>query len=64
MDARNSYGLANIYLAQGKLTEGRVKHEEALKIRIDVFKETHPYTACSYWKLGRLWQTEDWEKAR
>lgn len=63
MDARNVYGLANIYLAQGKFLEGRTKHEEALLIRQDVFKEKHPYTACSYWKLGCLWQAEDWQKA-
>ncbi|KAJ3496718.1 hypothetical protein NLG97_g2459 [Lecanicillium saksenae] len=63
MDTRNVYGLANIYLAQGKVHEGRLEHEKALELRLEVFTETHPYTACSYWKLGRLWQTDDWQKA-
>uniref|UniRef100_A0A0B7JQ68 Kinesin light chain n=1 Tax=Bionectria ochroleuca TaxID=29856 RepID=A0A0B7JQ68_BIOOC len=63
MDARNIYCLANIYLAKGERTQAIQRHEEALSVRLEVFGGTHPSSGCSYWKLGRLWESEDKNKA-
>lgn len=63
MDARNIYCRANILLALERHEEARKTHEDALSARIKAFDETHPDTAVSYWKLGVLWEDDDWTKA-
>lgn len=63
MDARNLYTLGNIYLAQDLQEKAISCHEQALITRSQIFKEAHPYKACSNYKLGTLSEGKDWNKA-
>jgi tetratricopeptide (TPR) repeat protein len=63
MDSRNIYCKGNILWAQGRKKEARECHAKALQVRLRTFGETHPYSACAYWKLGQVWEEEDWKKA-
>ncbi|KAH6973821.1 P-loop containing nucleoside triphosphate hydrolase protein [Ilyonectria sp. MPI-CAGE-AT-0026] len=63
MDARTLYCLGNIRLAQGLHPQAIELHERALIVRLECFKEVHPYVACSNWKLGTLYEGTDWAKA-
>ncbi|KAK4147450.1 uncharacterized protein C8A04DRAFT_24700 [Dichotomopilus funicola] len=56
MDARNIYCQGNVFWARGMKAEAREHHHRALEVRIRTFDEVHPYTACAYWKLGRIWE--------
>ncbi|KAK3366653.1 hypothetical protein B0T24DRAFT_596567 [Lasiosphaeria ovina] len=63
MDSRNIYCRSNILWARGLKDEAWECHQKALQIRIGTFDEVHPYTACAYWKLGQIWEEDDWQKA-
>ena len=63
MQCRTFYLHGNILLAHGKRLEGKEMHERSLILRMRTMTETHPYTACSFWKLATLWEDEDWTKA-
>ncbi|KAH6617434.1 hypothetical protein F5144DRAFT_633667, partial [Chaetomium tenue] len=63
MDARNIYCQGNIFWARGMKEEAREYHHRALEARVRTFGEVHPYVACAYWKLGRIWEEDDWRKA-
>ncbi|KAH6847435.1 hypothetical protein B0I37DRAFT_430992 [Chaetomium sp. MPI-CAGE-AT-0009] len=63
MDSRNIYCQGNILWARGMKQEAREHHQRALEVRIRTFGEAHPYTACAYWKLGSIWEEDDWRKA-
>jgi hypothetical protein len=59
MDSRNIYCKGNILWARGMKEDAREYHRRALEVRIRTFDEVHPYTACAYWKLGRIWEADD-----
>jgi len=63
MDSRTIYCKGNILWARRMKKEAREHHAEALQVRLRTFGETHPYSACAYWKLGQVWEEEDWKKA-